>query len=203
MAPVPFTFPLGTVARALVDAACNGSIMAADMLAQVRGALRAHGLHFRMHPVWLHVTTCPPHSDTIRRLAEAVGLADIARAVHKAGYADAREFHEEIDGWVAWYSVPRRVLSLQAVVGSARAASLFGDGVDVPVESESDIGDSSENDCAIECGRGITATAKVADAACTVKADVVTAGLLANQRLSGIPKGAGSRLGQGCFVSSP
>jgi hypothetical protein len=128
------------------------------------------------------VTTSAPHEGLLRRLALCVGVPVGVVSV-EGGYATVAEFHGELDGWMAWYAVIRRKNDIRRKNAQLRACELFGEQAEPPpalvVSAASDDGIS-----------GVAQTPGIVDADHNVRVEVVSAGLLSNQRLGTLPKGA-------------
>ena len=81
---------LTTNARAAVPAPVKSALV---QLVEEQG----HG--FRDHPMWLFVTTAPPHRAVVERLAAALELSIKSPS---GGYRSVEDFASEIKGFVAW-----------------------------------------------------------------------------------------------------
>lgn len=114
------------------------------------------------------------------------------------GYRDAAEFVAQVNGFVAWYAVPRsspahatvlaRLVSLASGL-SVGVVDATGAGVPVAASDEEPAG-KDIGDRAAVAGGGITDSEAIQDALRTVQNPVVLQGLLNNQLVpAGIPKG--------------
>lgn len=97
--------PLAVLPAGLaVSAAALASNPHADVPPSHRKALcnlvSEEGVNFTRHPMWLEVTTAPPHRAVVVRLAQALGLPS---KVPWGGYHNADDFKVEITGFVAWW----------------------------------------------------------------------------------------------------
>ena len=191
-------------ATRLVDCIHNGTPLDDDLRSAVRAALVSEHSGFKYNRVWLHVTTKPPHHGVLRRLAVCVGLSADAIAPIQ-GYISAAEFHAELDGWMAWFAVPRKSSALRNRLAVERAISLFGGAVAEAAHVEapkrkrtrpSNDDDDSDDEPAVavpevDSRAGITSSLNMNEASRKVRKPVVTDALLANQRVGalGIPTG--------------
>lgn len=180
------------LAHQLVNTIHNGLVLEGNVRAQIRGLLQTSKLAFRDHPLWLHVTAAPPHEAILQRLAVCVGVeASVVTSTH--GYSDSAEFFKELDGWMAWYSIVRRNVTVRDRVALRRACELFGDTdstVSAPRTRSNATETEPENDVAgVSSTNGIASLARIREASRLVRAQVVVDGLLANQWLGDVPTG--------------
>ena len=154
------------------------------------------GYLFRFHPMWNHVSPATPHRGVISRLALRLNTESnrcLSRDAY--GYRDTVDFRTELAGLHAWYSTSRGAtsatrLGLAQLVAAQLAQQEVKPGERVP----SPVGggrlgavDDTTRPC--PAAPGITATDAMSLAYRNVLAEVVVDGLLANQRLCGLPKG--------------
>lgn len=178
---VRFTKPLGTVAEFVVNVIHNGAKFPVDMLSEMKTALVECGPAFRFHALWLHVSGCAPHEPLLRRLALCVGVPVNCVAI-SGGYNSIAEFHRELDGWMAWYAVTRRRNDIRQRNAMIRACELFG-----TLHTSSPDQSCVADDAVMVAG--VSVVAGICDADRDVRVDVVSQGLLCNQKLGSCPKG--------------
>lgn len=166
--------------------------------------LREHGWALRDHPMWLHVTECPPHDGVIKRLAHALNVP-LPGVEH--GYRSGDEFVAQVTGFIAWYAVPRSCPAHATVLARLKdlASRLDADGpcVGPAVDAGAcvDLADPAIGGEDPVVGGGITDTESLRDALRTVQNPVVVQGLLNNQLApSGIPKGICAWSGSICLA---
>jgi hypothetical protein len=165
----------------IVDAIHNGGRFCDSSRSEIKDALQFYGCSFRYHPVWKHASSCSPHEALLRRLALSVGVP-VEIVSSRGGYMDVSQFYEELDGWMAWYSVIRRRNDIRRRYALLRACELFGDHRDAHPSEEV----SPHNE---DCIVGVSTLAAICDADRTVRVAVVSEALLANQKLGTLPKG--------------
>ena len=203
---VVFSVPLPDLARMLVDCMHCGVALAEPVRGEVQTALMAFGVQFAYHRVWAEVcgrSGTPPHDGVIRRLARSVGVADLLHQ-DTTGYGSVAAFVAQIDGFMLYYAVQRKVADVRDRAAVAHACKFFASadvagaadttastGSDSDSGSDGDVGDE-ETDTFVP-GKGITATTKLREVHRKLKAPVVLEGLLANQRLAKIAKGVCDR----------
>lgn len=196
----------------LVDLIHNGVKPPTAVRAELQAALDVHGAAFAEHPLWLSVSSHAPHRAIVGRLAVIVGSTHADFTVARTtGYPSPAAFRKELTAWSAWYAQPRRDCNLRDGRALARAASLFGS-ADGEVtrgkaastgaasecdETDDEDGSDSEHEHEAEQAAvhgdefiGVSLNNRVQDAVRTVQDDTVVNGLLANQRLGHLPKGA-------------
>ena len=217
-AELPLPCDAAVAAAQLVDAMHSAAVLPPELREYVKSALGQFGVRFALHPLWLHVSTAPPHHGVLRRLATIVGIT--WPAVHTdTGFSGRDEFTAELRNWVAWYSVVRCDLNIRSQRAASRASALLESGVggvDVDAltaascdavtsdsEDEADPGPREPDDSHSSQVVGITSTPKIAAALANACDDVVVDGLLANQKMEDIPKGTPVFACQLCAVCSP
>ena len=188
----------------LVNTVHNGVRLARALRDELKAALESVGCAFAQHPLWLHVSSAAPHRAVVGRLATIVGALHADFTTPRAyGYQSPSEFLSELHGWASWYAHPRRDSDLRDGRALARAAALFGsddgevrrsacDDTDSNSESDADA-DVDPEAASAEAITGLALNARVQDAYRTVQDAIVVEGLLANQRLGHLPKGAEQR----------
>lgn len=146
-----------SVANAALAMAFQGARPASSPhAAHIRHLLTTHGLQLREHPMWLSVTSVAPHDGVIRRLAHAIG---VSLPPVEVGYTNSDEFVAQLQGFVAWYAVPRSspahstvIMQLASLGSQLRASGSAGSAQGtVAASSIGYVVAACTGDCTIRC----------------------------------------------------
>ncbi len=90
---------LGSWAASLSTSSADVARAPPAVCRTLRNTLSAWGALLVHHPMWLTVSTSPPHGEVVRRLAAAL---DLKIDKPNGGYQSPEEFVQEVTGFVAW-----------------------------------------------------------------------------------------------------
>jgi hypothetical protein len=211
----------GKLADLLVKTMHQGLRLPADTRDSLSAVLQLYGYGFKRHRLWKHVSTQAPHDGVIRRLARAIGatvpaLETIYGYANRAAFVDELDgliaWYSVVRGNAEWTEslvAERTAALLGGAVGlgvvdsdEEKDVSEGGELFDASVvrDGEGGVGSNVPPEAVAQAAAGtgdgksftgITLLSAIAEAVRLVKDDVVVQGLLANQKLVGIMKGAG------------
>ena len=194
---IPLGWSESQLATAAVLAMHQGHLLLSPALDFFRAAVTTWQWDLQYHPLWLSVSTLLPPRCIIRRLAHCIlGPAFVSNETFDSflmpcnyGYCSVQHFTRELAALTAWYDVPRaNAACTQLDVVSVVASRLGGTGARVHAPTR-DLPRPSAS-LAADARTGVMGTAKVRHAVHNLSEETTARGLVANQRLGAVAKGA-------------